>query len=53
MDPQLIPFGWGLFKDDEEVYQVKNKLGKTTLRKALGKTNWISGELFPYCPMTL
>ena len=23
MDPQLIPFGWGLFKDDQEVKQVK------------------------------
>ena len=34
MDPQLIPFGWGLFKDEEEVEE-----GKTIIRKALFITN--------------
>ena len=35
MDPKLIPYGWGLFRDDDEVLVIERGIKK---RKQITKT---------------
>ena len=38
MDPKIIPFGWGLFRDDDEVLVIERG-GEKTMITMLSKTH--------------
>ena len=39
MDPKIIPFGWGLFRDDDEVLVIERGGAKTNIITMLSKTH--------------
>ena len=39
MDPKIIPFGWGLFRDDDEVLVIERGGAKTNMITIISKTH--------------
>ena len=39
MDPKIIPFGWGLFRDDDEVLVIERGGAKRNMITIISKTH--------------